>query len=82
MVTEPYLGNKTESALLILANKVFNQFATDNLETQRSANHDKIVQIIQFESSRKWAGIVMKIDNGFRLYARERLKLFSRIVGT
>ena len=81
VVTEPYLGNKTESALLILANKVFNQFATDNLETQRSANHDKIVQIIQFESSRKWAGIVMKIDNGFRLYAKGAAEIVFKNCG-
>lgn len=81
VVTEPYLGNKTESALLILAHKTFNQFATDNLEAQRSANHDSIVQIIPFESSRKWAGIVMKIENGFRLYAKGAAEIVFKNCG-
>lgn len=70
VVSEPYLGNKTESALLILAKERFNQFSTETLEQQRQAGKKDIVQVIPFESSRKWAGIVVQIDNGFRLYVK------------
>lgn len=70
VVSEPYLGNKTESALLILANDRFNQFAEQTLEQQRRSGSVDIVQVIPFESSRKWSGVVMKIDNGFRLYVK------------
>lgn len=67
---EPYLGNKTESALLILAQKAFNQFDERGLAEQRLGAKIGIVQVITFESSRKWAGVVMKIDNGFRFYVK------------
>lgn len=70
VVSEPYLGNKTESALLILAGERFQQFAEQSLEEQRRRSASDVVQLIPFESSRKWAGIVMKIDNGFRLYVK------------
>lgn len=70
VVSEPYMGNKTESALLILAKNKLNQFSLETLEQQRQAAKQDIVQVIPFESSRKWAGIVMKIDNGFRLYVK------------
>lgn len=70
VVSEPYMGNKTESALLILAKTRFNQFSTETLDQQRQAAKKDIVQVIPFESSRKWAGLVLKIDNGFRLYVK------------
>lgn len=70
IVSENYLGNKTDSALLILAKERFNQFSTQTLEQQRQAAKNDIVQVIPFESARKWAGIVMKIDNGYRFYVK------------
>lgn len=81
VVTEPYLGNKTESALLILANKTFNQFSESNLDAQRKQNADNIVQTIPFESARKWAGVVVKIDNGFRLYAKGAAEIVFKNCG-
>lgn len=81
VVSEPYLGNKTELALLILAGDAFNQFSGDNLETQRAANKDAIVQTVPFESSRKWAGIVMKIDKGYRLYAKGAAEIVFKNCG-
>lgn len=69
-VSEPYLGNKTESALLILARERFNLFAEHTLDSLRGNNKGDLVQTIPFESSRKWSGIVMKIDNGYRLYIK------------
>lgn len=70
VVSEPYLGNKTESALLILANERLHQFGSESLAQQRLVGKKEIVQVIPFESSRKWSGVVMKIDNGFRLYVK------------
>lgn len=70
LVSEPYLGNKTEAALLIMANNTMGQFATVPLDEQRDLNSKSIVDVIPFESSRKWSGIVMKIPNGYRLYAK------------
>lgn len=69
-VDEPYLGSKTECALLILAKEKFNLFDTSSLEDQRNGSSSDVAQIIPFESSRKWSGVVMKIDNGYRLYAK------------
>lgn len=75
---EPFLGNKTESALLIFAKDRFNQFSEQLLADQREFSSSDIVQIIPFESSRKWAGVVMKIDNGFRLYAKGAAEIIFR----
>lgn len=72
---EPYLGNKTESALLIFAQDKFNQFADKPLAEQRNNSSPDVVQIIPFESSRKWAGIVMKLENGYRFYAKGAAEL-------
>ena len=57
LVDEPYLG--TESALLTLDK--FHLFDNKSLETCRQENNSDVIQVIPFESSRKWAGIVMKI---------------------
>lgn len=78
VVSERYLGNKTESALLILAKERFNQYSTESLELQRQEAKKEIVQVIPFESSRKWAGIVMKIDNGYRLYVKGAAELIFK----
>ena len=39
-----------------------------------------MIQVIPFESSRKWAGIVMKIPNGFRLYVKGAAEIIFKIV--
>ncbi|ODV76753.1 Ca2+-transporting P-type ATPase [Suhomyces tanzawaensis NRRL Y-17324] len=80
-VIEPYVGNKTESALLILANDLFNLFGSKTLEQHRHDNLANIVQIIPFESSRKWSGIVMKIENGFRLYVKGAAEIVFKNCG-
>ncbi|KAI5953206.1 PMC1 [Candida jiufengensis] len=81
MDNEPYLGNKTESALLLLAKKTFGSFDHKTLEEIRKENHSDIVQIIPFESSRKWAGIVMKIENGFRVYVKGAAEIIFKNCG-
>lgn len=81
LVDEPYLGNKTESALLTLAKDKFHLFDNKSLETYRQENHDDVVQIIPFESSRKWAGIVMKIPNGYRLYVKGAAEIIFKNCG-
>ncbi|OBA19870.1 Ca2+-transporting P-type ATPase [Metschnikowia bicuspidata var. bicuspidata NRRL YB-4993] len=75
---EPYLGNKTESALLIFAKNKFNQFTDNSLTQQRNDSSSEIVQVIPFESSRKWAGVVMKIDNGYRFYIKGAAEILFR----
>lgn len=81
VVVEPYLGNKTESALLILAEKHLNQYETILLEQQREALVADVVQVIPFESARKWAGVVMKIENGFRLYGKGAAEIVYKNCG-
>lgn len=75
---EPFLGNKTESALLIFAGEKFNQFSQSSLTEQRNNLSSEVAQIIPFESSRKWAGVVMKIDNGYRFYVKGAAEIIFR----
>ena len=81
LVDEPYLGNKTESALLTLAKDKFHLFDNKSLETCRQENNSDVIQVIPFESSRKWAGIVMKIPNGFRLYVKGAAEIIFKNCG-
>lgn len=81
VVTEPYLGNKTESALLILANNRLDGFKIDSLDDQRASGQDSIAQTIPFESSRKWSGIVKKIPNGYRLYVKGAAEIVFKNCG-
>lgn len=80
-VDEPYLGNKTECALLVMANDKLNLFASKSLEQQREMSASEIVQLIPFESSRKWSGVVMKIENGFRFYAKGAAEIIFKNCG-
>lgn len=78
---EAYIGSKTETALLNLARRSMGlqwgqiQYLRDNLRE----NFDiiNIVQIIPFESSRKWSGIVVKYDNFYRLYVKGAAEIVS-----
>lgn len=78
---EPFLGNKTESALLILAEKTFGVFQNKSLDDVRSEAQLEIVQVIPFESSRKWSGVVMKIENGFRVYIKGAAEIVFKNCG-
>ncbi|KAL6450589.1 PMC1 Calcium-transporting ATPase 2 [Candida maltosa Xu316] len=78
---EPYLGNKTESALLIMAKEKFGSFASRSLDGIRQDNQPDVVQVIPFESSRKWAGIVMKIQNGYRVYVKGAAEIVFKNCG-
>lgn len=73
--TDPYVGSKTESALLLLAEAV-GAFATELLADLRT--HADVVQVVPFESSRKWLGLVVRTERGFRLYAKGAAELVSR----
>lgn len=68
--SEPYLGNKTESALLGWAKAKFDWYATASLNDQRQKALTDEVQVIPFESLRKWAGVVTKTATGHRVYIK------------
>lgn len=78
VVSEPFLGSKTESALLILALDKFKHFKEYSLEFQRRSQSNSIVDVIPFESSRKWSGIVVKTEKGFRLYVKGAAEIVFR----
>ncbi|RCK54815.1 Calcium-transporting ATPase 2 [Candida viswanathii] len=80
-VDEPYLGNKTESALLTMAKDKFHTFDSRSLDSIRHENVVDVVQTIPFESSRKWAGVVMKIENGYRVYAKGAAEIVFKNCG-
>ncbi|KAL6945499.1 hypothetical protein ACO0QE_002959 [Hanseniaspora vineae] len=73
---EPYLGSKTETALLKFADKTLDKKL---LQTYRSTPEEteldvqEVVETIPFESSRKWSGIVVKLKSQrdiYRLYVK------------
>ncbi|CCF58932.1 hypothetical protein KAFR_0F03360 [Kazachstania africana CBS 2517] len=80
---EPYIGSKTETALLRLARKSMNlKFGTlQNLRdnTVENFNIEEIVQIIPFESSRKWSGIIVKYKDcdNYKLYVKGAAEIVS-----
>lgn len=71
---EPYIGSKTETALLSLAKKSLGLKTLRALRQNPSAELDieKVVQTIPFESTRKWGGIVVKCKNSdhYRFYIK------------
>ncbi|QPG74189.1 hypothetical protein FOA43_001513 [Brettanomyces nanus] len=75
---EPFLGSKTECALLLLAKNAFGAM-NQPLQEIRDDNEGRIVQIIPFESTRKWGGLVLKTEKGFRFYIKGASEMvFSR----
>lgn len=77
--SDPYIGSKTETALLILLEESFESFTAKSLEEIRQDNNSSIVQVIPFESSRKWGGVVCKYADGYRFYIKGASELvFSR----
>lgn len=80
---EEFIGSKTETALLTLAKKSLGLKDLRQLRSNPSTEFDveKIVQIIPFESSRKWAAIVVKSKEAdtYRLYVKGAAEIiFSR----
>ncbi|OWB56408.1 hypothetical protein B5S28_g2309 [[Candida] boidinii] len=67
---DEYIGSKTECALLLMAKDTFHAFDRSTLEEIREQHANSIVQTIPFESSRKCSGIVVKVDDGYRLYVK------------
>ncbi|CCH45717.1 putative membrane protein [Wickerhamomyces ciferrii] len=78
---EPFIGSKTETALLSLANRSFGmtqEFSLSHLRNDVSLlNIESIVQIIPFESSRKWGGLVVKLSNSntYRFFVKGAAEL-------
>lgn len=81
---EPYIGSKTETALLSWSKDQTKQLKWGQLQTLREEyqnyfNIDNIVQIIPFESSRKWSGIVVHYPNGdfYRFFIKGAAEIVS-----
>lgn len=81
LISDPFLGNKTESALLILAMNGFKSFESESLDEARKRYQTEIVQTIPFESSRKWSGIVVKTDTGYRFYFKGAAEIVFKNCG-
>lgn len=79
--TEPYFGNKTELALLGWAKSKFHWYDDASLETRRLDDLQLVVQVIPFESLRKWAGVVLKVPNGYRLYIKGAAEIIFKFCG-
>lgn len=86
---EPYIGSKTETALLTLAKKSFGlnfgSLQSYRNDPEQVANVESIVQIIPFESSRKWSGVVVKCRSDssdttskYRLFIKGAAEMVSR----
>ncbi|SMN22526.1 similar to Saccharomyces cerevisiae YGL006W PMC1 Vacuolar Ca2+ ATPase involved in depleting cytosol of Ca2+ ions [Maudiozyma saulgeensis] len=81
---EAYIGSKTETALLNMSRKALGvQFG--NLQKMRTNTIEyfqieKIVQVIPFESSRKWAGVVVKLQGSdtYRFFVKGAAEIVSR----
>lgn len=81
---EPYIGSKTEMALLTWSKDQTKQLEWGKLQTlreeyQKHFNIDNIVQIIPFESSRKWSGLVVHYPEGdfYRFFIKGAAEIVS-----
>ncbi|CEP61791.1 calcium-transporting ATPase PMC1 LALA0_S04e00760g [Lachancea lanzarotensis] len=74
---EPFIGSKTETALLSFAKKDLGMTDLHGLrDDPQRLGIEKIVQIIPFESSRKWGGIVTRNEDGlYRFYIKGAAEL-------
>ncbi|KAI8390615.1 E1-E2 ATPase [Nakaseomyces glabratus] len=86
---EPYIGSKTETALLSLARKSFGlkfgALQSFRGHPEKLPTVETIVQIIPFESSRKWSAIVVKLNSNkenegkkFRLYVKGAAEIVAK----
>lgn len=76
--TDEFIGSKTETALLSLAKKSLNMNDLHHLRNNPAElGVEEVVQVIPFESSNKWGGIVVKLGNnkGFRFYVKGAAEL-------
>lgn len=76
---DPFVGSKTECALLLLARDGF-KCINKPLQSLRNVNDPHVAQKIPFESLRKWGAIVVKREDGaYRLYIKGASEMvFSR----
>lgn len=82
---EPFTGLKTEVALLILCGQLFGIQPSEvgSLRKNPSLKFgvSEITQVIPFESSRKWSGIVVKLEDSevpYRLYIKGAAEIVAR----
>lgn len=81
---EPFVGSKTECALLLMCRDALESIDAP-LQTIRDRNESRVVQVIPFESSRKWGGLVLRMGDGdggkpwYRFYIKGASEMvFSR----
>lgn len=69
---DQFIGSKTETALLSLATKSLNMTDLQKIRNDPTTlGVQQIIQVIPFESSRKWSGVVVKNTDGmFRFYIK------------
>ncbi|SCU82419.1 LADA_0C05138g1_1 [Lachancea dasiensis] len=77
---EQFIGSKTETALLSFASKNLGMSDLHSLRDHpQQLEITKIVQVIPFESSRKWGGIIVRYEDGLhRLYIKGAAELILR----
>ncbi|ANZ74495.1 BA75_01427T0 [Komagataella pastoris] len=69
--SEHFIGSKTECALLLFAKDDLRALDGCSLEVIRQMQEPSIVQVIPFDSSRKWSGVVVKQKEGlFTFYIK------------
>ena len=80
---EAYIGSKTETALLNMSRRAldvkFGSLQTMRTQTQKYFQIEKVVQVVPFESSRKWAGVVVKLQDSdtYRFYVKGAAEIVS-----
>ncbi len=72
---EPFVGSKTECALLLLCRDGLGTIDAP-IQAIRDRADARVVQVVPFESSRKWGGLVVRMpgsggsDSWYRLYVK------------
>ena len=80
---EAYIGSKTETALLNMSRRAldvkFGSLQELRTNTKDHFNIEKVVQVVPFESSRKWAGVVVKLQGSdtYRFYVKGAAEIVS-----
>lgn len=70
-VTDPFIGSKTECALLSFAYDKFANPSIKHLQRYRDENEKNFVQTVPFESSLKWSGLAVDNKDGtFTIYVK------------
>ncbi|ODV62004.1 calcium-transporting ATPase PMC1 [Ascoidea rubescens DSM 1968] len=84
---EKFIGSKTETALMFMAQDILDMCGEKNLDALRKHTNllhiKRIVEVIPFESSRKWAGVVTENNNGlFTFYIKGASEIVFGKCGT